>query len=266
MAKNRDFRVIKLAQKLCTDIVEMQGKADKSYRFTICQDIRKKSEDVIHMVRKANDQPAGCEKRIEMQEQADDFLEDIKDLLPVVGKLLNIGLNREAQIELSIESLQQPLHNWMERDEKIALSMCEKRLNAQAWKLYQAKKTFELVNEYHKSVKTEKTAIALEQSKSRYRIAYSDYKKLVHEYDHLMKRLLVTQEKFHKDDSVLGEVLKEIKQKTGKEILVLNGQNALPDKVVAEKKKIQKDANHKIVKSDKEILSQAAISYLCTPG
>lgn len=30
MAKNRDFRVIKLAQKLCTDIVEMQGKQIKA--------------------------------------------------------------------------------------------------------------------------------------------------------------------------------------------------------------------------------------------
>lgn len=225
MAKNRDFRVIKLAQKLCTDIVEMQGKADKSYRFTICQDIRKKSEDVIHMVRKANDQPAGCEKRIEMQEQADDFLEDIKDLLPVVGKLLNIGINREAQIELSIESLQQPLHNWMERDEK--------------------------------------TAIALEQSKSRYRIEHDGYRALVHEYDRLMKRLLSIQEKFHKDDSVLGEVLKEIGQKTGKAVPVLNGKSPVPDAVVAEKKKVQKEVNRKVVESDKEFFSQAMISYLC---
>lgn len=263
MAKNRDFRVIKLAQKLCTDIVEMQGKADKSYRFTICQDIRKKSEDVIHMVRKANGQPAGCEKRIEMQEQADDFLEDIKDLLPVVGKLLNIGINREAQIELSIESLQQPLHNWMERDEKTALSMCEKRLNAQAWKLYQAKKTYELVNDYYKSVKTEKIAIALEQSKSRYRIEHDGYRALVHEYDRLMKRLLSIQEKFHKDDSVLGEVLKEIGQKTGKAVPVLNGKSPVPDAVVAEKKKVQKEVKRKVAESDKEFFSQAMISYLC---
>ena len=56
-----------------------------------------------------------------------------------------------------------------------------------------------------------------------------------------MKRLLSIQEKFHKDDSVLGEVLKEIGQKTGKAVPVLNGKSPVPDAVVAEKKKVQKE-------------------------
>ena len=111
-SSKREFRVIKLCQKLCKDIVEVQGVADKSYRFTICQDVRKKSEDVIHLVRKANDLPAGSEKRIELQFRADELLEEIKDLIWVVGKLLNTGAKKEAQIELSIENLQIPLHNW----------------------------------------------------------------------------------------------------------------------------------------------------------
>jgi len=78
-----------------------------------------------------------------------------------------------------------------------------------------------------------------------------------------MKRLLSIQEKFHKDDSVLGEVLKEIGQKTGKAVPVLNGKSPVPDAVVAEKKKVQKEVNRKVVESDKEFFSQAMISYLC---
>ena len=87
MSAKREFRLIKLCQKLCLDITEMQGTADRKYRFTICQDIRKMSEDVIHLVRRANDLPAGNEERMKIQKRADELLEDIKDLLWVAGKL-----------------------------------------------------------------------------------------------------------------------------------------------------------------------------------
>lgn len=260
MAKNREFRIIKLSQKLCTDIVKMQGTADKKYRFTICQDIRKKSEDVIHLVRKANGLPAGCEERIRMQKKSDDLLEDIKDLLCVVGNALNTGAAKEAQIELSIESLQQPLRNWMEKDEKIALSMCEKRLKMQSWKLYQAKAAYDLVEEYHKTVGNERTATALEQSKSRYRIAYNDYKSLINEYDQCMKRVMITQERFHKDETVLGEILKEIEKKTGKKLLKLN--EPVSNETIKKKKEIVNQVNNQIAETEKDTLSEAMIYRL----
>ena len=44
---------------------------------------------------------------------------------------------------------------------------------------------------------------------------------------------------------------------------VLNGKSPVPDAVVAEKKKVQKEVNRKVVESDKEFFSQAMISYLC---
>lgn len=260
MAKNREFRVIKLCQKLCADIVNMQGTADKRYRFTICQDIRKKSEDVIHLVRRANDLPAGCKDRIEMQKKADDLLEDIKDLLWVVGYVLHTGTAKEAQIELSIESLQQPLRNWIEKDEKIALSMCEKRLKVQSWKLYQAKVTYELVVEYHKKVGNGKTSTALEQSKSRYRIEYNAYKSLIHEYDYYMESIMVTQERFHKDETVLGEVLKDIEKKTGKKLPKLN--EPVSNEIIKEKKEAVNLINKQIAEIEKDTLSETMVYRL----
>ena len=264
MSAKREFRLIKLCQKLCLDITEMQGTADKKYRFTICQDIRKMSEDVIHLVRRANnDFPAGDEERMKIQKRADELLEDIKDLLWVAGKLLNTGAKREAQIELSIENLQIPLHNWMERDQKIALSEAEKVMRQQGWTLYNAKKTYELVREYQTEHQNEKTAAALEQSKSRYRIAYDDYRAAVDAYDRAMKRLLHTQERYHKDDSVLNSVLQEMK-KSGIDVPepIQKENPPVTDAVAKEKKKTIAKANEKIIESGQNYLSRSTIDKL----
>lgn len=261
MAKH-EFRVIRLCQKLCLDIVEMQGTADMKYRYTICDDLRKMSEKALHLVRRANGMPAGQLDRIKLQDEAAELLEKIKDLLPIAGKAINSGVRREAQVELSIENVQKPLRNWIESELKNALSMCENRMKNAAWNLYYAKKTYELVNEYYKEYAEAKTAAALEQSKSRYRIAHNDYKILILEYDELMKRLLDVQERFHKDDSILGEVLKEIKKKTGKEVICYSGKSSPDPNVVAEKKQIVKNANMKIAKSERDNLSNVMIERL----
>lgn len=261
MAKH-EFRIIRLCQNLCLDIVEMQGTADMKYRHTICDDLRKMSEKALHLVRRANDMPAGCLERIELQEDAAELLERIKDLLPVAGKAINSGVRREAQVELSIENVQKPLRNWIESELKTALSMCENRMKKAAWDLYYAKKTYALVEEYYKGHADEKTATALEESKSRYRIAHNDYKALILEYDELMKRLLDVQERFRKDDSVLGEVLKEIKKKTGKEVIRYNNKSSPDSNVVAEKKQIVINANRKIAESEKDNLSNVMIERL----
>ena len=240
----------------------MQGTADMKYRHTICDDLRKMSEKALHLVRRANDMPAGCLERIELQEDAAELLERIKDLLPVAGKAINSGVRREAQVELSIENVQKPLRNWIESELKTALSMCENRMKKAAWDLYYAKKTYALVEEYYKGHADEKTATALEESKSRYRIAHNDYKALILEYDELMKRLLDVQERFRKDDSVLGEVLKEIKKKTGKEVIRYNNKSSPDSNVVAEKKQIVINANRKIAESEKDNLSNVMIERL----
>lgn len=243
--KKKEFRVIKLAQKLCSDIVEMQGTADRRYRYTICQDVRKKSEDIIHLTRKANSLPPGMEARIELQEEADDKLEDIKDLIGVVGKLLNSGVKKEAQIELSLENFQKKLHNWMESDQKISVSIREKAVRSQAWTLYQAKRAYEIVNDYHHTSGTERTAIALDESKSRYRLARKRYEELIEEYDMAVKRLRQTQERFHKDDSVLCEVLKQIEKETG--VTVPDPKDAgLSEKDISEKQKLIREVNGKV--------------------
>lgn len=247
----KEFKVIKLAQKLCTDIVEMQGTADRNYRFTICQDMRKKSEDVIHLIREANQQDQGCEDRIQLQQKAYRYMEDIKDLLPIVGKLLNTGVKREAQVELSIENLQLKLRNWMESDEKVAVSVREKAVRSQAWVLYQAKRTYEIVNDYHRSTNTERTAVALDESKSRYRLAKQKYEELIVEYDLAVKRLRTTQERFHKDDSVLSEVLIEIEKEKG--IKVPNPKDAgLSEKVISEKKEFIGEINRRVASNNND--------------
>lgn len=251
MSKNT-FRLIRYAQKLALDITEMQGVADRKYRYGICQDIRKYSEEVIHLIRDANKLDAGSESRIKLQKKADKRLEDIQDIIGIVGKLLNTGEKKEAQIELSLENLQIKLRNWMESDEKISVSIREKAVRNQAWILYQAKKTYEIVNEYNKSSPTERTAIALDESKSRYRLAKQRYDELIIEYDLAVKRLRGTQERFHKDDSVLSEVLKEIKEKKG--IQVPNPKDAgLSEKVVSEKKEFIEKINQRVASQNSDL-------------
>lgn len=276
MSARRDFRVIKLCQKLCLDIVQMQGTADKSYRYTICQDVRRMSEKVIHLIRLANDMPAGYEERIECQEKADELLEEIKDLIWVVGKCLNTGVKKEAQVELSIENLQIPLHNWMERDQKISVSSYEKQVRRQSWVLYRAKKVCEAVQEYNDCHPTERTTIALDESKARYRIAQDDYRKLVDAYDRAVKRLRTTQDKFHKDDSVLSEVLAEIEKNTGVKFPEIpdspgqNGKNekgrisetAIPDNIVAMKKSFVSEVNKALLEKKKEVYSDTTVAKL----
>lgn len=260
-SSKREFRLIKLCQKLCQDIVELQGTADKKYRFTICQDIRKKSEKVIHLVRQANSFSAGSESRINLQIQTDEILEEIKDLIGIVCKLLNSGTNKEAQIELSIENLQVPLHNWMERDQKISVSVREKAVRKQSWVLYQTQKTYDIVREYHSKNQNERTTIALNESKSRYRIAYKDYKAAIDTYDEAVKRLRDTQEHYHKDDSILSEVLKEIEIVTGVKVSEIS-ENYATEATVKEKKQVISKANQKILETGRDYLTESTIEKL----
>lgn len=273
MSSKRDFRVVKLCQKLCLDIEEMQGTADKKHKYTICQDVRKKSQLLIHLTRKANDLPAGDEHRIELQEEADELLERIQDLIWVVGKCINTGVRKEAQIELSIENVQKPLHNWMERDQQISASMYEKKVRKQTWVLFQAKKICEAVQKYYNSNPTERNLIALEESKSRYRIAAADYKAAIDSYDKAIKRLRTTQERYHKDDSVLSEVIGEIKEKTDFEIpdipeIKNGGKNegkAISTNTISEKKEFIANANRSILEEKKDVYSESTIRKL-DPG
>ena len=214
MASSRnDFRLIKLAQNLFSDICEIQSVADKGYRYTVCQDIRKKSEDVVHYIRRANRLDSGSEDRIQLQFKADELLEDIKDLLPPVGKLLKIGVKYEAQIELSIEKLQNPLHNWMERDQKISVSNRVKIVRRKNYGVFYAMKVFSIMRDHVAGDQSERSLIAYEESKARYRIAAEDYKKAILSYDEALRRYRATQDRFHKDDSVLAELLAQIAAK-----------------------------------------------------
>jgi tetratricopeptide (TPR) repeat protein len=235
----------------------MQGTADKSHRFTICQDIRIKSENVIHLIRKANSFRAGSKKRIEMQREADELLSEIQDLIWVVGKLLNTGKRKEAQVELSIENLQISLHNWMETDLKISVSERQKFIHKKGWEVYKARKFYEVIKEHFD--KSERMSIALDESKARLRIAAKEYNEAIKEYDLAIRQLREFQG--NKDDSVLSEVLKEI-AKSSKEVSELLGEQP-SDKMVKEKKELMKKANKKAIEDFGDELSNSTKQSLC---
>ena len=216
MATPKEFRLIKQSQTLLRDIVEMEGNADKRYRFSICQDIRKRAEEVVHLIRRANRLLPGDEERMKMQLEADELLEQIKDLLWVVGRVLAIGVNREAQIELSIENVQKTLKNWIEFDRKKSVSVNEELYRKAQRSLQQAKEVFEIIKPYYDMNKTERTEQAYNESMARYRIAHENLKQAQQRYDDSVKKLRRIQEQYHKDDSVLNEVLQEIKEKSSK--------------------------------------------------
>ena len=209
----KEFRLIKSCQKFCVDIVEMEGNADKRYKFTICQDIRKMAENVVHLVRRANNLPVGTPKRMEMQEAACELLEDIKDLLWVVGKLLAIGVKREGQIELSIEELQKNIKNWIESDDKQVLPRLDKALRKIAYEYEQSKETCRVVKDYYEKNISDRTLAAYNESMARCRNAQKRFREAQAAYDQTVERLRKRQELFHKDDSILADILDEIEQK-----------------------------------------------------
>lgn len=211
MSYAKDFRLIKQCQIFCADIIDIEGNADKRYKFSICQDMRHMAENVVHLVRRANDLPAGTGKRIEMQDEIIGILEDIKDLIWVSGKLLAIGVKREAYIESSLEKLQGMIRNWSEVDQKKHVEFCLKQYKNKAWEYQNSKDVYKTVSEYNKLHPTEKNQTALEESMARCRNAQAAYKEAKAEYDASVAKLRETQSKFNKDDSVLAEVLKEIK-------------------------------------------------------
>ena len=104
----------------------------------------------------------------------------------------------------------------------------------------------------------ERIGIAYDESKARFRNAYRDYEKAVNLYDKAIKRLRDTQERFHKDDSVLYEVIKEIE--ADRNISIRHNfydKSFKPDHItVKEKKAVLSKADSKILEDYGDILSE----------
>lgn len=208
MSSKNEFRTIDRCQKLYASINELQSTADKSYRYTICQDLRKKSEDLIHLIRKANSIRPGYDSRIKMQLESLELLEQIQDIIGVACKLLKTGAKREAQIEKDIEDVKKLVKNWIESDNKIRVSAHTNRMHSLSWELFRYKEIKDFLSDYIKDTSDERLIIAYEEVNSRYRVTLNDYYKSIVSYDRAMKALREIQS--YKDDSVLAQVMNEL--------------------------------------------------------
>ena len=102
----------------------------------------------------------------------------------------------------------------------------------------------------------ERTTIAYDESMARFRNAFADYAHSIQLYDRAVKRLRSTQERFHKDDSILCEVIKEI-QPDSIVLKDLSDDKYSPDNdTVKEKKAVTVKANIKILEEYGDILSE----------
>jgi hypothetical protein len=227
--KKEDFRLLKQARKLCRDLTEIQGYADRNYRGNICEELRQYGQTVMYSIWKANTLPAGSGERLDLQIQASEYLEKIPVLMGVVGGLVNAGLNREAQLQLSVENLQKPLINWIKSDLKVAEAYYEKEIKNQYYVTVKAKDTVTKMQKFAKlfdpisreftglrnddavqagcSVTYEKVQTAYNEALSTYRIEMDRYKKLIAEYDRIRLRYLHIKDKNEILNPTLGEVL-----------------------------------------------------------
>lgn len=207
-----EFVLVKKCRKLYQDICETQARADKNYRYTVCADLRGKCADLTHLVRKANAIEAGDPERIKLQEEAIELLERIKDLVPVVGALVKMGVNYEAQIELSVDNIRIPLQNWMNSDAKALVKHRLIRMRKSGWDVYYADEDLKLIEKYKKDhPNDEKAGIALDEAKALKRNRLKEYQKRVLEFDEAVSTLSSTTHDNTKKETIMESMLKQLR-------------------------------------------------------
>ena len=213
----KEFRLFKDCQRICAEIIDIEGNADKRYRYTLCKDLRERAEQIVFLIRRANKLPPGHEKRFEYQSQCRELLEQLKDLIWISGKTLMLGPKREASIEASIENAENKLQNWIESDEKRVVAYYRQLYDSRLSQFNEAIENYKLIVEYCKTHDDERSREALDDATSRGRIAQDRYVEARDKYNKSNEKLRIHQNKYHKDDSVLAQVLKEIKASQIKE-------------------------------------------------
>ena len=227
MTKRSEFKLIRDCQKLYKEICATQATSDKNYRYTICADLRRLSSNLIHVVRKANDLRAGTKERIELQENALEILERIKDIAPVVGELIKMGVAREAQIELSVDNIRLPLRRWMEYDQRLQVKTMASFLQEKEAALSLAKQDLQLLEEFSRDHNEQRINDALTEARARVRILESEHRVAIEGYDRALSRHQETRRRIGVQGNLLDEVLRDIKRKitdpAGEITYILNG-------------------------------------------
>ena len=208
----QQFRIITDAGKLLYDIIEALRDTDKLHRYTIAAEIRNDAEELLHLIRRANDMKAGDDKRIKLQEDAMELLERIRDKIPIYCKACMTGHNKEAQIELSIDNLCLPLHNWYGSDLRAQNLRYEKDYRNAASQYGNAYKTKEIVRKWYLNNRTEKNAIALDIAMSKERIAKQKLIQYRKRFDASTEKEKEFKEQFGDKKDIRDEVLEDIKQ------------------------------------------------------
>lgn len=114
--KNESYTAEHFAVILSVSIVRAMSRADKYYRFTICREVEHLSYDILHELRRANEQWLGSEKRVEHQNIALEKTKDFKDLLKVLEGCRCITIGEKADIDNRADIVKQKISNWMEND------------------------------------------------------------------------------------------------------------------------------------------------------
>ena len=204
------LKVIVGAQKLLADIIEAFKGADKLHRYTIAKEMREDAKELLHMIRRANRLTAGTEDRIELEEDAIELLERIRDKLPVYCRACMTGVKREAQITLSIDNLAGLLKNWHRFDVRTQNTGLEKRYRQAASEYGNAYRTTQKVKQWYLMNKTEKNAIALDMAMSRERVAKGRYLKTKQAFDASSEKVMENDRLHMNNRDILNEVLKDI--------------------------------------------------------
>lgn len=205
------FRIVHKCQQLYSKLLDTAKNLPKSLRYDFHKDILAPTARLISLTRRANDLPAGSFERLALQDEGFELLAQLKDILPAYSRYLSLKRDAEAQLNLDIDNLVSPYAHWMERDMKVAVAYNEQTVRRMANNVYQKKNDILKVEHYRQTHgMTDETENALDEARSRYRIAKADYKNVIIQYDRVVKQLRKTQERFRQDDSALGHILRQI--------------------------------------------------------
>lgn len=224
------FRIVHKCQQIYSKLLDTAKNLPRSLRYDFHKDILAPMARLTSVTRRANDLPAGSFERMALQDEGFELLAQLRDILPAYSRYLSLKRDTEAQLNLDIENLVSPYAHWMERDMKVAVAYNEQAVRRMANNVYQKKNDILKVEHYRKTHGvTDETENALDEARSRYRIAKADYKNVIIQYDRVVKKLRKTQERFRQDDSALGRILRRVNEEippvsAKEDVEMLNGE------------------------------------------
>lgn len=206
--KKQTLKVLDLAEAFYYELCLTFKKCDKEYRNTVVSDLRHKSEEMLDLIKKANDLKGGNPIRTDMQYKAGELLSDIRTVLPAICRLCTVGSKNEARLMKCLDSMTDPLNNWYIAGLKQRAGFLEGKLQEVTKKLNQAKSDYEKIDHWFNSGHdTAKVRQGLDESQSYVRVMQKEYLKARDEYDFSVKQLY---EKEPKHYTIMQDVLKYI--------------------------------------------------------